>query len=126
MLYEDKLLRFAVAAMGQVEWEHGTTRNDETRAARAMAIAVATEAAFSATLKARRDAAERTREDAARAEAAPAELPGCDWTAGGVTCGEPATARRAQRGFGGPVRSFCAAHEAEGDSLGYWLPKVAP
>ena len=88
MLYEDKLLRVAVEAMGQVEWEHGTPRNDESRAARAMQIAVAMESAFSATLRARRDAAEqaakRAREDAARAEAMPQGGPPC------VHCGDDA------------------------------------
>lgn len=60
--------------MALVDWETAEwtdTGDDETRAARAMEIAVAMEAAFSATLKARRDAADaaakRAREDAARA-----------------------------------------------------------
>ena len=89
MLYEDILRGFAVEAMGQVEWEQGTPRNDDARAARAMAIAVAMEAAFTATLKARRDAAEqaakRAREDAARVEAMPQGDPPC------VCCGHVAT-----------------------------------
>ena len=73
MLYEDILRGFAEAAMPLVDWETaewlGAEQNDDARAARAMAIAVAMEAAFAATLKARRDAAEqaarRAREDAA-------------------------------------------------------------
>ena len=68
MLYEDKLLRFAVAAMPLVAWD-GCGRSEAEIAARAMAIAVEMEAAFSATLKARRDAAEQ----AARAARAAAE-----------------------------------------------------
>jgi hypothetical protein len=78
MLYEDRLYGFAVAAMGApcLVWE------DAPGAARAaMEIAVAMEAAFSATLKDRRDVAEqaakKAREDAARAAAAPSGGPPC-------------------------------------------------
>lgn len=67
MLYEDRLYGFAVAAMQLAPWH--PSRQDG--AEEAMAIAVAMEAAFSATLKTRRDAAEqaakKAREDAARA-----------------------------------------------------------
>ena len=92
MLYEDKLYGFAVAAMPLADWETaewlGAEQNDETRASRAMQIAVAMEAAFSATLRARRDAAEqaakKAREDAARAEAMSSGGPPC------IHCGHAA------------------------------------
>lgn len=119
MHYEERLFGFVVAAIGIVQ------RVDAGTAAAVLDLAEAMEAEFSARIKARRAGA-LVAPRPADAEAAPAELPACDWTAGGVTCGRPSVARRAQRGFGGPVRSFCAAHEAEGDSLGYWLPKAAP
>ncbi len=86
MLYEDRLKGFAERAMGEVDWS--TYEEREVTAARAMAIAVAMEAAFSATLKARRDAAEqaakKAREDAARAEAMPRSGPLC------IHCGDDA------------------------------------
>ena len=135
MLYEDILRGFAEAAMPLVDWETAEwtdTGDDEARAARAMQIAVAMEAAFSATLKTRRDAAEqaakKAREDAARAEtAAPAEPLSvvCDWTAYGMPCGRPAAATRVQRGLT-RERPMCAAHESAGEALDYWLPKAAP
>ena len=88
MLYEDRLYGFAVAAMPLVAWD-GCGRSESEAAAVAMARAVEMEAAFSATLKARRDAAEqaakRAREDAARAEAMPQGGPLC------VCCGHVAT-----------------------------------
>ncbi len=88
MLYEDRLYGFAVAAMGEVDWS--TCEERGVTAARAMHIAVAMEAAFSATLKSRRDAAEqaakRAREDAARAEVMPRGGPLC------VNCGHAAKA----------------------------------
>ena len=69
MLYEDRLYGFAVAAMGSVRGLDSGKTAVEWYAGQVMAIAVAMEAAFSATLKARRDAAEQTakkaREDAA-------------------------------------------------------------
>ena len=92
MLYEDILRGFAEAAMPLVDWETAEwtdTGDDDGRAARAMAIAVAMEAAFTATLRDRRDAAEqaakRAREDAARVEAMPQGDPPC------VCCGHVAT-----------------------------------
>ena len=91
MLYEDILRGFAEAAMPLVDWETAEwtdTGDDAGRAARAMAIAVAMEAAFTATLKARRDAAEqaakKAREDAARAEAMSSGGPPC------IHCGHAA------------------------------------
>lgn len=92
MLYEDILRGFAEAAMPLVDWETAEwtdTGDDDARAARAMAIAVAMEAAFTATLRDRRDAAEqaakKAREDAARAEDMPQGGPPC------VCCGHAAT-----------------------------------
>jgi hypothetical protein len=84
MLYEDRLYGFAVAAMGCVCW------GEPGAAEQAVDIAVEMEAAFSATLKSRRDAAEqaakKAREDAVRAEAAPSGGPLC------IHCGHAAKA----------------------------------
>ncbi len=112
MLYEDRLYGFAVAAIHRVMWDEGDA------AEQALDIAEAMEAEFSKRIKARRDAALAPKP----VEAAPAELPVCDWTAYGTPCGRPAVVTLVQRGLT-RERPMCAAHASAGESLGYWMPK---